>query len=72
MTNSKHFTAIIITAPNPVNGNTAFKYRKIKNDPHSLASFIQFAKGFPGALHINFYDRQTKKFSHQLKIKGTL
>lgn len=59
----KLLTAIIFTAiPQPVSGNKFLKYRGIKNTPWHKEKFLRFAEKFPGAMYVNWYDKQTKAY----------
>ena len=51
----KRLTAIIITEPQPVTGNTALKYHNIPEEGKGYSDFLNFASRFPGVIAINFY-----------------
>lgn len=51
----KRLTAIIITEPQPVSGNTALKYHNIPESGDGYQKFLDFAGKFPGVKSINFY-----------------
>lgn len=44
------------------------KYNHVDNTPRGLQTFISFARKKPGALHINFYCKQTGFFIEQFKF----
>lgn len=59
---SQQLTAIIYTTTPQVNGQQFLKYRNITNTPAAVDRFLKFASKFPGARHVNFYDKATRKF----------
>jgi hypothetical protein len=63
-----YFTAIIVCSKPQVNGAKFLKYRNIINTPAARRSFENFAKKFPGASHINYYDKKTKNFVEQIRL----
>jgi hypothetical protein len=65
---ANYLTAIIVCKKKQVNGNCFLKYRNIINSSSPRRSFENFAKKFPGASHINYYDKKTKKFVEQIKL----
>lgn len=44
------------------------KYRNIPSTGERYNKFLIFAKAFPGVDHINFYDKRTRKYSHQVRF----
>ena len=64
MLQTKYFTAIFFDGQ-----KKAYKYRNIKNDHRSLESFAAFALS-KKAVEINYYCKETKKFSHKVFFKG--
>lgn len=57
------YTAIIFFLPG--HPYPAMKYRKISN----LKKFEEFALSkYPNISRINFYERESRQFSHQIKI----
>jgi hypothetical protein len=61
--NKEIYTAIVFIRDNPA---PAIKYRKISNEK-KFVSFIE--NKYAGAYKINFYHRDTREFSHQIKIE---
>lgn len=59
--------AIIYCNVPQVNGNQFLKYNYVDNTPRGLQTFINWARRFPGAEHINFYCKQTGQFIEQHK-----
>ena len=59
---SNYRTAIIYCTQDQVNGKRFLKYRNIKDDQHSLDKFKRFARKFPGAWYVNWYDKITKTY----------
>lgn len=64
-----YLTAIIVCNQPQINGAKFLKYRNIINAPTARRRFENFAKKFPGASHINFYDKKTKQFIEQIKLQ---
>lgn len=60
----KLYTAIVYTIIPQVNGSNFLKYRNI-NDKDK---FMRFAAKFPGAQHVNFYEKETRSFDEQRKF----
>lgn len=59
-------TAIVKCKTIQNNGTHFRKYRKIKNTQRDIDKFIRFLLTIPGGVdHVNFYDRETKKFMFQ-------
>ena len=61
---AKFFTAIFFD-----DQKKAYKYRNIKNNQKSIQSFTTFALS-KKAVEINYYCKDTKKFSHKVFFKG--
>jgi len=63
------FTAIIYTSVKQINGNQFLKYRRIDSrKPATVEKFEKFARGFPGAVHVNYYGGISKQFKYQVKF----
>lgn len=60
MSKQKLLTAIIYTKIQQVNGSQFLKYRNIPEA--KMSNFLKFAAKFPGASHVNFYNRENKEF----------
>jgi len=60
--------AIIYCTEKQVNGLQFLKYSHVDNSEMGLKTFINFAKKFPGAKHVNFYNRKTTMFIEQYKF----
>jgi hypothetical protein len=63
MLQTKYFTAIFFDEQ-----KKTYKYRNILNDPGKLEQFTSFALS-KNAVEINFYCKDTKKFSHKVFLK---
>lgn len=64
----KKVSATIYCTMMQVNGKHFLKYHYIDNTTGGIRSFIRFAKGFPGASHINFYSKKDNSFIEQFKF----
>lgn len=49
-------------------GKLFYKYRRIKDDAAHQAKFCTFAKGFAGALYVNFYYRNKPRPNFKERI----
>jgi len=63
MIETNYFTAIFFD-----DKKKAYKFRNILNDPTKLDQFTSFALT-KKAVEINFYCKDTKKFSHKVFLK---
>jgi hypothetical protein len=63
MLQTNYFTAIFFD-----DQKKAYKYRNILNDPAKLEQFASFALS-KKAVEINFYFKDSKKFSHKVFLK---
>jgi len=64
---SEKLAAIIYCREKQVNGKNFLKYNYVDNTPRGLQTFINFARNFPGATHINFYCKNSYLFIEQHK-----
>jgi hypothetical protein len=62
-----YLTAVVIIADLSTGELRARKYRKIANRERDLRIFERFAFGIPGAVHINYYHQDNKRFAFQRK-----
>ena len=67
----EYFNAIIYTAnPDGNRGGHFQKYHSIRNTPHHVGKFLQFAKEkFPSAQHVNLYNKETKQFVERIYLE---
>lgn len=67
MTETTLYTGIVFLEKPNENGNTALKYRGIKN----TARFERFVieKHGQNLTAINYYNKETRSFSHQTKFR---
>jgi len=63
MLQTNYFTAIFFDQQ-----KKAYKYRNILNNPTKLDQFTSFALT-KNAVEINFYCKESKKFSHKVFLK---
>lgn len=66
---ARKLTAIIACNEEQVNGSKFLKYRNIPDTDKEKEKFKLFAAKFPGAVHINLYDKQSRKFIEQIKLQ---
>lgn len=61
-------TAIVYCDQDQVNGKRFLKYKHVDNTPRGIRTFLNFAKQFPGARHVNFYSKANYQFIEQHKF----
>lgn len=63
-TTEKKVCAIIICTPaDPLSGRTALKYDHVQNSENTgVRKFLEFARRFPTAVHINFYSKIDRRY----------
>lgn len=64
----KKICGIIHTDVMQVNNVKALKYNYVDNTERGLRTFLAFAKKFPGATHVNFYNKKDRSFIEQHKF----
>lgn len=67
----KNFYSAIVVREGSGGGKVFHKYRRVKNTPAGLLSFQgnmqKLDKDRGRVIHINYYSRETRLFSHQFK-----
>ncbi len=73
-TTEKKVCAIIICNPaDPHSGKTALMYAHVHNSENtSVKKFLQFAKGFPTATHINFYSKKDRRYLGRIYLQQNI
>lgn len=66
---ARYLTAIIYTREPQINGRQFLKYRNIPTWEPKKSEFLAFAAKFPTAEHVNFYEKDTKKFVERIYLE---